>query len=238
MQTNPPRLDLYAFIHKALRAYLSHTLLLVGRTDPNDRDDTQQALIEVRNLLAFCRSHLDHEDRHIHTAMEARCPGSSARTDDEHVDHALVFDRLMRLTVEAEYGVGPAQPPAWTRLYRELALFAAEQFEHMEAEESDNNAILWATYTDAELDRIRQDIVASIPTWQTKQTLRWMLPHLTPAERTVVMTGLRDHAPEGYRDVMDMVQPLLPAKDWGKLTASLGAKLWGPVSVLAGAFGR
>ena len=236
MHAKPPRHDLYTFIHKALRAWMSHVLVRVGQTDWHDRDDAVQVLEEVRTLLAVCRRHIEHEDRFVHAAMEARCPGSSRHTGNDHQGQALAFDQLMQRSVEAEYGVGNARPKAWARLYRQLAVFVAENLLHMEEEETKNNAVLWERYSDDELAEIHHALIASIPADEMMQSLEWILPHLAPPERASLLTGLRDSAPtERYQAVLDMLRPRLSSKDWGKLATALGAKLWGPVSHVAAA---
>ncbi|MGE8375312.1 MAG: hypothetical protein ACN6N5_08220, partial [Diaphorobacter nitroreducens] len=52
-----PRMDLYAFIHKALRAYMVDTLVGLGRVDAEDDLELSQAGARVLQLLSFCRAH-------------------------------------------------------------------------------------------------------------------------------------------------------------------------------------
>ena len=63
VQSAAPRVDLYADIHKALRAVMCETLMRVGRTDADDADETRASLEAVRSLLAMCASHVDKENR-------------------------------------------------------------------------------------------------------------------------------------------------------------------------------
>ncbi len=223
MQAQTPRYDIYAFIHKALRAYMSHILVTVGRTDWNDPEDRATGISEVRELLAFCRSHVEHEDHFIHPAIEARRPGGTDWTAHDHGEHMAEFDALMRDTVEVEYCDGPARTAAVARLYHHLAAFVADNFSHMAREETENNAALWAAYTDEELHALHDQLVSSIPMEGQVLTMRWMVPHLTPTERALVLGGVKQGAPaEAFAGLMNMVRPLLPGKDWTKLTAALG----------------
>ena len=48
-----PRVDMYAFIHKALRAYMSDTLVGLGRVDTQDDLELAQACARVQQLLEF-----------------------------------------------------------------------------------------------------------------------------------------------------------------------------------------
>ena len=56
--TTPPRHDLYAFLHKGLRAFMTHTLLRVGRVDPHDEADVAEVQAELAALIALARGHV------------------------------------------------------------------------------------------------------------------------------------------------------------------------------------
>src|SRR5512139_1463744 len=94
---NAPRYDIYAFIHKGLRAFMAHTLLRVGRLDPHDDAEVAEVSAEVNALLDICRGHVHHENDVIHTAMEARQPGSSQHTAGEHVEHERAIEAMRSL---------------------------------------------------------------------------------------------------------------------------------------------
>src|SRR5215467_2411959 len=81
------RLNLYAGVHKGLRACMAHVLVETGRMDTTDNEDMTRALAAVRHLLVLCRSHLEHEDTFVHAAMQARRPGSAATTLGDHEHH-------------------------------------------------------------------------------------------------------------------------------------------------------
>lgn len=213
-----PRHDLYAFIHKALRAYLSHTLLRVGRVDAHDAQEVAEVAQEVRVLLDFCEGHVHHENDIVHTAMEARRPGSTANIAGEHLHHEAAIASLRR-QVDA---IAEGGPQAVTLLYHALAAFVSENFEHMAQEETAHNAVLWADYTDDELRQIEHRIHQRVAPQQMQIAMRWMLPHLTPDERAKVLGGIRVNAPaEAFNGLIEMLRSLLPQRDWRKLSAAL-----------------
>ena len=82
------RMDLYASIHKALRALHDRHADAVGRIDVADRADRDEALGQLDELLGLCLAHLRHENEFVHAAIEARQPAGSRRIADEHVEHA------------------------------------------------------------------------------------------------------------------------------------------------------
>lgn len=219
-----PRMDLYVGIHKALRALMSDTLMAVGRMDPSDAGELASVSGRVLDLLDFCLSHLEHENRFVHPALEARALGASAVVAHEHEEHKEHIARLKgdvdALCAERDSARSAVQALA---LYRNLALFVAENFQHMHVEETAHNAVLWSRYTDAELMAIHQALVASIPPHDMMFTVRWLVPYMNPMERTHMLAGMKAHAPAGaFNAVLDVVRPHLNTTEWAKLMRSLG----------------
>lgn len=219
------RHDLYLKIHKALRAWMTDTLTTVGRMDPTDAGDVAAAVARVRDLLQACRSHLELENTFIHPALEACTPGSSARIGTEHVEHDQAIDRLLRLSDRVEQtGLG-ARAAAAQELYHQLALFVAENFEHMHVEETRHNATLWAGYTDTELADIESLLVRAIAPPKLMTVLRWMLPFVHHGERVRLLAGMRATAPAAAFDAaMMLARTHLRERDWLKLADALGLR--------------
>jgi hemerythrin-like domain-containing protein len=215
---NTPRYDIYAFIHKGLRAFMAHTLVRVGRLDPDDAAEVAEVSAEVRALIAISRSHLEHENAVVHTAMNERAPGSAALIESEHEHHVQALDELEALLARVAGDAAAARA-----LYRALAVFVAENFEHMQREETDHNAVLWATHTDAEILALEHRIVGSLSPDEAQLSMRWMLPHMAPAERAAMLGGMRAQAPaEAFDGLLSVIRPLLGGRDWRKLALALG----------------
>ena len=219
-----PRVDMYAGIHKALRALMADTLMAVGRMDSEDAAEMAQTLQRVQQLLAFCQSHLHHENTFIHAAMEAHAPGSSSQITHEHEEHVAAIEALGRQASALQACEDAAgRAAAALALYRALARFVADNFAHMHVEESAHNAVLWAHCTDAQLNEIHGALVASIPPEAMMFTLRWMVPFMNPAERAALLADMRAHAPaSAFEAALTHVRPHLNEADWAKLSASLG----------------
>jgi hypothetical protein len=218
-----PRFDMYSGIHKALRALMADTLLAVGRMDPADEDEVVQATGRVLELVAICAGHLQHENDFLHTAIEARAPGASAAVGHEHEEHVKHIARLSDLVIVLRAAPPEPRAAAASTLYRELALFVAENFEHMHVEETAHNAVLWARYTDAELVAIHDALVASIPPQEMMAIARWLVPFQNPQDRFHLLADMRAKAPApAFQAVMDLVQPHLTTREWSKLTGALG----------------
>jgi hypothetical protein len=214
-----PRVDLYSGIHKALRLFMTDTLGRVGRLDTGDADELATTLAQLRSLLELCRSHVAHENEFVHAAIEARRPGASQRIAAGHVEH---LDAIAALEAEVAALAALPREPAAQRLYRHLARFIGENFEHMHVEESSHNATLWSLYSDAELLEIHQRILAAVDPTEMGLVLRWMVPAMSPAERVRMLGEMqRQMPPEAMRGVIDTVRPHLNDSAWGKLARAL-----------------
>lgn len=217
------RFDIYAGVHKGLRRFMSDTLVAVGRMDVHDADEVAGTVAQVRGLLEFCLEHLHAENQFLHPAMEARRPGSAGATAKDHDGHLQAIERLEFDVRGVERAQPDARGGAALRLYRRLGLFVAENLEHMNVEETANNATLWATHTDEELVEIQQAIVASVSPAMLAAFLRWAVPAMTPAERAGLFTGMQAGAPRAvFERMLATARSHLSELDWTKLAAALG----------------
>ncbi|MEO8526057.1 MAG: hypothetical protein ABI460_15130 [Caldimonas sp.] len=218
-----PRLDLYASIHKALRACMADTLVRIGRIDVADAGDRDEALAQLEQLLMFCSDHVRHENTFVHTAIEARQPAGASRIAEEHVEHLESIAALREEAAALGSAAADIAPALALRLYRHLALFVAENFQHMQVEESMHNALLWQHYSDAELAALHGRLMASLSPQDKLMTMRWMMPASTPGERAMMVAGLKaEMPPEALLGVMTMLRPHLDARGWAKLARAAG----------------
>lgn len=218
-----PRYDLYGPIHKAIRRFMNDTLQRLGALDVADDDALGAALEQLDSLLAALRRHLKHENDFLHTAIEARQPGGARGTAEEHVEHLESLAALEGESSALRAAPAEQRDQRVARLYRHLALLVAENLQHMHIEETANNALLWAHYSDAELMDIHDRLVATIPPAEMMGWLRWMAPSLAPAELTGMLGGMREKAPaEVFGGVMQVVRSCVDNQRWSVLERSLG----------------
>ena len=109
------------------------------------------------------------------------------------------------------------------RLYRHLALFVAENFQHMHIEKTVHNAAPLAHYTDGDLVRHRTATDGDPRPQEHLLVARWMVPASTPAERArSPMNGRkRKLPPEALLGVMSIVRTHMDP-GWAKLAAAIG----------------
>lgn len=216
------RFNPYAGIHKALRQLMSDTLYTVGRADPEDAAEVREAAERVVELMEFFERHIEHENRFMHPALQARCPGVCDAVAGEHDEHLRHIAQL-REAAQALAGL-PAngRGAGLHALYLALALFVADNLQHMHSEETRHNAALWAAYTDLELLALHDALVASIPPAEMMLVARWMLPSLNAAERTLMINDMQGKAPpEAVEAVLALARQQLDDRQWAKLTRSI-----------------
>lgn len=212
MAEEPVRIDLYRFAHRGLRAAMARALLDVG-TATTTPDALAVVADTVEELALLCRKHLEHENAFLHRAMEQRTPGSSRNTADDHIGHERAIERLnvMVRLLRAR----PANAEArqlLDQLYRMLALFMADNFEHMDLEERHNMRVLQAAYTDTELQQIEHELVSSIAPDVMLKFMRWMLPAMNAEERLEFLEQTALAAPPVVvLAVIEVATPHLPA---------------------------
>jgi hypothetical protein len=217
------RHDTYVHIHKGLRSFMMDTLMKVGRLDGSDSAEVEATLGQLDALLGFCAAHLGHENEFIHPAIEARCAGASERIADEHVEHLASIAELKQEADALRGAEASRRAAAALRLYRQLALFVAENFQHMHHEETAHNAALWAHYSDAELLQLHARLVDSLAPDELLLSGRWMVPAMNPDERAEMINGMKSQMPpEAFLHVLGTLRPHLEGAGWSKLMRDIG----------------
>lgn len=222
-QAKPPRFDLYAAIHKALRLSMAQALVRLGALDPDDDNERAAVADAVTDLLTLLRGHLQHENEFLHTAIEARRPGAARQTaadHSEHLDSIACLENEVRLLRRA-----PADERAFLaqRLYGHLAVFVGENLIHMMVEETQNNASLWALYSDEELLALHDRLIASLPPAEMAQAVRWMAQALSVPELTALFADMGQKAPpQAFEGLLHTAQVHMPAARWAALARALG----------------
>ncbi len=223
MERDAERYNIYANIHKALRVYMAQTLQVLGAADWSDRTDLTRALTELRGLLVMCRSHLEHENLFVHAAMEARRPGAAGQTAEEHAHHVSAIDTLLTRAAQLESAPVALRAGLGHDLYLALAMFVAENYEHMDREETTNCRVLWDEYDDAEIHGIEAALVASMPPEASMQALQWMLPNIAHPQRVALLSGMRSHAPaEVFESAFALAASRISERDRGRLEQAMG----------------
>jgi hypothetical protein len=216
------RFDIYAGIHKALRTLMGDILGRLGRCDLDHPGDLRDTLERTDLMLDLMASHVDSENTVIHTAIEARLPQGARQTTEDHVEHQHSIAAL-RQDVQVLRVAQPVQRPLLARhLYRQMALFVAENLEHMHVEETTNNATLWSLFTDAEIGQLEGQIVGRLSPEKMMAYMRWFAVGLSTAELTGLLQAMRLGAPaEAFDATLALIKGELSPERWDRLATAL-----------------
>ena len=213
------RYDIYQLIHKALRARMARVLVRLGTLDVADPQDLPDGLDELDALLQQCASHVHHEDEFLHPVLQQLNAGSADEAAEGHLDHQRAIAALQAASADLR---AQPQPAAALRLYRQFALFVADNLLHMQHEETWHNAVLWRHCTDAQILEIEQRLHASVAPAEMEDVLRWMTTGLNPAERAALFGAVQATLPpEPFMNLMHQARQRLDDRAWAKLAQAL-----------------
>lgn len=217
------RYNSYEIIHKALRARLSQTLTAIGQVDVDDEESVLAMAGQLQTTLLMMESHLNSENNFVHKAMEERAPGSSQTIAGEHVEH-VEHIHILGEACEAVVKASPLNRQVLAdRLYVLFDRFVQDNLVHMRYEEDHHNAVLWAAYTDEEIQQIERALVAAIAPEKMMLFVSSMIPAIPTRDRALLLGGIRKSAPpEVFARIYGTVMPLLDDRAQAKLARALG----------------
>ncbi len=218
-----PKVDLYGPVHKGLRWALTSLLHRVGALDFTDGAGWARLMDDLDGVLYLVSRHVEHEDRHIHPAIELKAPDASARLAEEHRQHQREIDEIRSLIAQ----LGAARPGSAAaigrRLYLTFSRFVANSLVHMLEEETLTEPLLEALYTTDELARLHEAVLASIGPDELLAFTRVMVPANGREVRVALLTGAKSAMPsEAFASLLESFRPQLDAADWRHLTSQLG----------------
>ena len=134
--------------------------------------------------MAYLREHAEHEDREVVPVIArldpelARCSiASTPSWSALAIDVESLWPRLAPLDVPA------ARAQLGGELLRRFQAMVATQLLHMDREEREVNALLWAHLRDDEILQINRRIIAAIPLARLQQIMPMMDASLNHGER-------------------------------------------------------
>lgn len=189
------RIELYAPVHKGLRAEAFELARELARTDWSD--DAQAAAVagRVTRLVEFLDEHAQHEDAHVMPLVARAAPALARELESEHTR----LDAALRGLASLASRIGAARNGGRTALGRELErcfqLALAEQLVHLQREEHEAEPALHAQLEPAELLLAHERILAAIPPPRLAQWFELILPALGDEECARMLAGLYASAP-------------------------------------------
>jgi iron-sulfur cluster repair protein YtfE (RIC family) len=216
------RVDLYNSIHKALRAWMGHTLTRVGQMDPTDAEECRAVVTEVNELLGAMLAHLQTENTWVHPAILTRHPNALVEIQEDHAAHEQSIEHLRGLAASVVSSPASQTTAVAQQLYAALAVFFGENLEHMQIEETYNNQLLWLAYSDTELLEIHRSILGSMSPVKMADVLRWMIPAITAPARATMLAEMQAGMPaQAFDGFLALAHARLSTGNWTKLTMAL-----------------
>ncbi len=198
--------DLYYAVHKGIRLANARLLVKLGQADADDPVGVAAVLSALRDHLSMGLSHLTHENRVIHSALDARLPGATQHAADDHDHHEAAFAELEALAQAVGTASDARRAGALRRLYQRFALFVADDLTHMHEEETELMPLLMSHFTADERADIEHRIVSNIEPAKMVLFMRCMLPALPLSDRRAMLGGMRQGMPaEAFDGLMTAV---------------------------------
>jgi hypothetical protein len=213
-----PRVDIYRFAHKALRAELFDFGTQVGRTDLTDADETGQLEDAVARTFEFMLEHADHEERFIHPHLGQGTPVAmylGAEHDELSNAQRELSDILARLAdchdAGERYMVGRDFLMAANRV---IAGF----LRHFDREESAAIQQLWDRLDDDQLMQIVAQVQAALPTARFRAWQRIMIRAGSRGDVIALLQGMRAVLPaDRYQVCVEAAREVLGEHGWAEI---------------------
>ncbi len=217
------RFNMFNQIHKALRALLYDTSLILQQTWFGDADEAEISLDKVKMVVDIFDKHAQHEDNYVLPAIQQYEPSLVDTFELEHIrDHEMserlrglliVFSMAQKSQVKLETG------QAIILAFQEFMIF---NLQHMAKEEAVLNKVLWRYYSDEELLAINQQIVATIPVEEMAVSSAWMMRGLSNTEISGWLKAVEKNAPEiVFNNLFSIAEKELPHDRFRKVLENL-----------------
>ena len=180
----PKRFEIYTPIHKGLRRGLPLLALKAGKLDCENHE-----ALHTHWSMAYERTHalveLHHtlEERFIHPMLNAKVPGGAEILEEEHHIVTHLLDNLIAYAARLE-----GEPDRQTlqelgsECYLALNRFIAFFWNHLDREEEQAQPTLWRFYTDAELAKPFNQLLAAQSPDEARANLERILAALNVSD--------------------------------------------------------
>ncbi len=183
--------DLYREVHKGLRLALFELTNAAGALDGTDQTAVSSFARLFADLDMMLETHHGHEDGELlGSLIERHAPEAATVIAEGHKESDHMLAELRSMVAELRSGADNS-----TALYDSVAAFTAHYLSHMSVEETVVMPALQRSVSFDELMEITMAIRTSVPPPDMCVFLRYMLPAMTPDERTATMGGIKMGAP-------------------------------------------
>ncbi len=217
------RFNIFNQIHKALRALLYDAALTVQQTNFANAEEAEIALEKIKAVLDIFDKHAAHEDHFILPAIHQYEPSLVDCFEQEHVeDHQLAQNLRIVIGSFSKNETAESKLITGHTLLHSFIAFMSFNLDHMAKEETVLNERLWRFYSDAELRKLNQQIVAAIEPAEMAFTAAWMMKGMNNAEITGWLKTIQKDAPEAvFSALFTIAEKELPYERFRKILEDL-----------------
>jgi hypothetical protein len=217
------RVKLFEAAHKGLRSALCQFSSQIGKTDFNNTEQVSILHVLGKEVFMMLSTHANDENSIILAELEAKVPGSSKHDMDDHekleADQSAMetlLDEIREIQNKGEDAAGFG-----AELYMKFLKFHGEYLLHTYEEETETQRLLWDNFTDEEIHAMRGRIIARFTPGAFEIWQKYIMPSITPGDRTMLFKGMKMQSPEGFQKLMAMAKKYLSPEELGSLEKSL-----------------
>lgn len=217
------RFHLFTLIHKGLRNALQQTVWSAGRLDIADREDREAFIKQFKQIATMLHQHAKDEDTYIQPLIDQCAPAISEQLEIQHQRSEQLLERL-EAAVDSIEGSESISAETWQSFLDMLNRFVGDYYLHLYHEESVAMPALWESFTDETIMAAGMELRKNVPPHIQSNFQRYMFPALNIQEQTIVLTGVKQSAPEPvFQDMCRLFESLLSAEEWERLRARVAA---------------
>jgi len=201
-------------IHKALRAKLYDTALNLQQTYFADTAEAKTVLEKVNEVIHAFEQHGYHEDSILMPVIEKFQSATIASFEKDHIDDRHMGEVLRHLQ-NIYYAAQSKQEriiagSAITKAFIDYMVF---NLLHMQREEIELNKLLWEHYSDDEIQKINDRIIATIPPEEMATGAQWIMQAINSKEATDWLISVKENAPEPvFASLFELTETTIPER--------------------------
>jgi hypothetical protein len=193
---------------------LYDTALVLQQTGFAETEDAETALEKVKIVVDVFESHAAHEGKFVLPAIQRYEPSIVDLFGQEQEKERALSQGLLGLIMVYRHaikaGVKIETGQAINRAFIEFMIFSLE---HMAKEETVLNKILWRYYSDAELEAISYEVVASLSPTELELSSAWLMRGLSTTEICTWLKSVEKNAAHMlFMQLFNLAEKELPAQ--------------------------
>lgn len=219
-----PRMDIFTFIHKGIRAMLYEQGRILMQADFTNQEATTRDLDSLGLCLQRLQEHGDVEEAHVFPSMNDHTPELVNSMLDQHKSiHEKIAQVKSSASVFRDIQDMQIRIAAGDQLNREFNDLMAFYLAHMNREETEMVPATWQYLTDEMLGGIVSVIQRNTPPAALTDNLGWAIKSINNTELVGLLKGVRATAPsEMLEKVKDIAEKALPQDRWEYIKNAAG----------------